>query len=62
VSSNCWDACGAAWFGYTSFWVNRLDAPLERLGVTPQCIGPDLASAADFLLQNDQRKRTELSA
>jgi 2-haloacid dehalogenase len=62
VSSNCWDACGAAWYGYTSFWVNRLDAPLERLGVTPQGIGPDLAAAADFLFQNDQRKRTELSA
>ena len=62
VSSNCWDACGAAWFGYTSFWVNRLDAPLERLGVTPQGSGPNLAAAADYLLQYDQRNRTELSA
>jgi HAD superfamily hydrolase (TIGR01493 family) len=62
VSSNCWDVCGAAWFGYTSFWVNRLDAPLERLGVTPQGSGPDLSAAADFLLEFDQRNRTELSA
>lgn len=62
VSSNCWDACGAAWYGYTSYWVNRVDAPLERLGVTPQGIGADLDAAADFLLRNDQRNKTELSA
>jgi 2-haloacid dehalogenase len=42
VSSNCWDACGATWFGYTTFWVNRADAPLEELGVSPDAIGPDM--------------------
>jgi 2-haloacid dehalogenase len=35
VSSNCWDACGAAWYGYAAFWINRLGAPLEELGVAP---------------------------
>jgi 2-haloacid dehalogenase len=35
VSSNGWDICGASWFGYKTFWVNRADAPMEELGVTP---------------------------
>lgn len=33
VSSNGWDAVGAQWFGYVSFWVNRNGAPGEKLGV-----------------------------
>jgi 2-haloacid dehalogenase len=48
VSSNCWDACGAAWFGYTSFWINRAGAPLERLGVTPAGEGRSLDDVAVF--------------
>ena len=39
VSSNCWDVCGAAWFGYRTFWVNRANAPMEELGVTPNAQG-----------------------
>ena len=35
VSSNCWDAIGATWFGYTTLWINRADAPMERLGIQP---------------------------
>lgn len=31
VSSNSWDACGAAWFGYTTCWVNRTGAVPEHL-------------------------------
>ena len=30
VSSNGWDAAGAAWFGYRAFWINRAGAPRER--------------------------------
>ena len=52
VSSNCWDACGAAWYGYTSFWVNRNESVLERLGVKPHGIGTSLVDAAEFVLQN----------
>jgi len=52
VSSNCWDACGAAWYGYTSFWVNRAAAPLEHLGVKPSGVGESLSEAAEFVLQN----------
>ncbi|HEY0843854.1 MAG TPA: haloacid dehalogenase type II [Noviherbaspirillum sp.] len=49
VSSNCWDACGATWFGYTTFWVNRAGAPLEELGVTPDGTGPDMTALPAFV-------------
>ena len=61
VSSNCWDACGAAWYGFTTFWVNRTDAPLERLGVKPNGIGTSLADASQFVMQ-DINQGKELSA
>ena len=32
VSSNCWDALGAKSYGFTAFWINRLDVPLDKLG------------------------------
>jgi 2-haloacid dehalogenase len=35
VSSNCWDALGAKSFGFTVFWVNRANTPLDRLGLAP---------------------------
>lgn len=49
VSSNCWDACGATWFGYTTFWVNRAGAPLEELGVTPDATGPNMNALLEFV-------------
>ncbi|HLS57488.1 MAG TPA: haloacid dehalogenase type II [Zeimonas sp.] len=39
VSSNCWDAIGARWYGYTSFWINRAGAPLEQLDTEPDHTG-----------------------
>jgi len=39
VSSNCWDAIGARWFGYTSFWINRTGAPPEELDAEPDYTG-----------------------
>jgi 2-haloacid dehalogenase len=36
VSSNSWDAIGAASFGFTAFWINRTDAPLDELGLAPE--------------------------
>lgn len=42
VSSNCWDACGATWFGLPTLWVNRANLPMERLDVLPQRVGRDL--------------------
>ena len=35
VSSNAWDVAGAKAFGYRTCWCNRLAAPMERLGVSP---------------------------
>lgn len=51
VSSNGWDVIGAKWYGYRSFWVNRLSAPVERLGGQPDGIGRSLNDAVDFALQ-----------
>jgi 2-haloacid dehalogenase len=39
ISSNGWDVCGAAWFGFTTFWLNRAGLPRERLGVEPDAVG-----------------------
>jgi 2-haloacid dehalogenase len=49
VSSNGWDVCGATWFGYTTFWVNRAGAPPERLGIKPSAEGRSLSDVAAFL-------------
>jgi 2-haloacid dehalogenase len=35
VSSNCWDACGAKSFGFSTYWINRAGAPLDALDATP---------------------------
>ena len=35
VSSNCWDALGAKSCGFTVFWINRTNAPVDRLGFKP---------------------------
>jgi 2-haloacid dehalogenase len=51
VSSNGWDACGATWFGFTTFWINRTSGPLERLGVTPTGEGRSLDDVVDFVRQ-----------
>jgi 2-haloacid dehalogenase len=42
VSSNGWDAIGATWYGYTTLWVNRSGAPLDRLGTAPTHTGRSL--------------------
>jgi len=49
VSSNGWDAAGATWFGYTTFWINRARLPVEELGVTPTAIGQRLTDIVDFV-------------
>ncbi len=49
VSSNGWDAAGAAWFGYRAFWINRAGAPLERLMARPEGMGRTMADLKGFL-------------
>jgi len=47
-----WDAAGAKWFGYPTFWVNRLDLPDEELGVTADAVGRDLQDLVDFVIKD----------
>jgi 2-haloacid dehalogenase len=44
-----WDAAGAKWFGYPTFWVNRANAPVEELGVAPDGIGSGLRDLVNFV-------------
>jgi len=46
VSSNGWDVAGAKAFGFQVFWLNRLEAPVEELGVQPDAI---IKSALELL-------------
>jgi 2-haloacid dehalogenase len=48
VSSNGWDAIGATWAGYTTLWINRSGAPLERLDTEPTRRGTSLRDVLDF--------------
>jgi 2-haloacid dehalogenase len=50
VSSNAWDASGAAHFGFPVCWINRQGSAFEELGVWPRQTFPDLKSMADWLL------------
>ena len=43
-----WDAAGAKRFGYSTFWVNRANAPLEELGVAPDGTGAGLQDLVAF--------------
>jgi 2-haloacid dehalogenase len=43
------DAVGAKLFGYSTFWVNRLNLPLEELGVAPDGSGANLTALVDFV-------------
>ncbi|PQV53515.1 (S)-2-haloacid dehalogenase [Paraburkholderia sp. BL21I4N1] len=49
VSSNGWDVAGAAWFGFTTFWLNRQNAPVEELGVMPHGTGGGMHDLPAFL-------------
>lgn len=49
VSSNGWDAAGATWFGYTTFWINRGAQPLEQLDVQPTATGSRLNDVVAFV-------------
>jgi 2-haloacid dehalogenase len=49
VSSNGWDAIGAKAFGFTSFWINRAAAPLDRHGPMPDRIIATLGALPPLL-------------
>lgn len=49
LSSNGWDAAGAAAFGFRVVWVNRAGAPLEKLPAQPERQIPTLAGLPALL-------------
>lgn len=48
VSSNFWDIAGATGYGFITAWVNRDDAPRDRLWSRPTHVLPNLTRLADF--------------
>jgi len=50
VASAAWDAAGAKWFGYPTFWVNRPAARPETLDATADAEGRDMDDLVRFVL------------
>lgn len=46
-----WDAAGARWFGFPTFWVNRLSQAGEEL-IAPNGTGNDLSALARWLIEH----------
>ena len=44
-----WDAVGAKWFGYPTFWANRRNQPVAEMGVLPDASGGNLSTLIDFV-------------
>lgn len=44
-----WDAAGAKWFGYPTFWANRAALPGEELGVAADAAGPGLGHLVEYV-------------
>lgn len=49
VSSNGWDACAAAAYGFGTVWVNRAGDPVDRLPAAPDRQLPDLSGLPDLV-------------
>ena len=49
ASSNGWDAAGASGYGFGTVWVNRDDAPQDRLWAAPHRILKDLKTIPDLV-------------
>lgn len=49
VSSNGWDAAGAASYGFDTVWVNRLGLPMDRLMGTPRHVLTDLTTIPELV-------------
>lgn len=48
VSSNGWDAAGAAGYGFQTVWVNRAGEPMDRLYAKPHHVLPDLTKIPEL--------------
>ena len=49
ASSNGWDAAGAAGYGFATVWVNRADAPQDRLWASPHRTLKSLKTIPDLV-------------
>ena len=49
VSSNGWDACSAAAYGFQTAWVNRAVAPMDRLYGKPHHVLSDLTTIPEIV-------------
>lgn len=49
ISSNGWDAAGAAGYGFQTAWINRIGDPVDRLYATPQHTLPDLTDVPNLI-------------
>ena len=50
VSSNGWDAAGAGWYGFTTFWINRGGQPGEALDIAPTATGRTMDDVVAYLI------------
>lgn len=48
VSSNGWDAAGAAGYGFQTAWVNRAGEPMDRLYASPHYVLTDLTTIPEL--------------
>lgn len=44
-----WDAVGAKWFGYPTYWVNRLQSLAEEMNIMPDGVGEDMSDLLNFI-------------
>ncbi len=49
AASAGWDAAGAKWFGYPTFWVNRGGAAVEGLDAAPDATGRNMDDLVAFV-------------
>lgn len=49
VSSNGWDICSGAAYGFRTLWVNRAGAPMDRLHGAPDAQARDLRALPDLI-------------
>ena len=48
VSSNCWDACASAGYGFNAVWANRAGEPMDLLPWKPRHVVSDLTTVPDI--------------
>ena len=55
-----WDAAGAKWFGYPTYWANRLQQPLEQIAMPPDTSSDGLAGLPAFIARKPSARRRDI--